>query len=153
MRTEVIFRIIAVFLMLLLLFGLAGCQTKSDEAKIRDRIDKFVTSYNSGDMNGVFDSCSAKTRNTLKTQYDLLESLGGALLGDQLKLSDLFTLGVGLSDGDVLAVDINSVTVTGSTAVAKGTMHYQDIQSSKDSPVIFDMVKEGNDWFVKNMHD
>lgn len=99
-----------VMVVCIMMISLTACfAAKSDEELISDRIDSFMKAYNSGDMDGVLDSLSAKTRNTLSSILSIGNSLIGNLTGIGLSLSDMFGLGVGLQAGDLLT--ISDVTV------------------------------------------
>ena len=49
----------------------SGCLGKSDEELIRDRMNTFLTAYNSGDLQGVLQCMDAKTRNTYQSALNI----------------------------------------------------------------------------------
>ncbi len=155
MQKRNLVKIVAAFLLAALIIGLCGCfLTKSDEDLIRSRIAEFVRCYNSGDMSGALACCSAKTRNALAAVVSLLEQAGGSLLGAKVKMSDLFSVSVGaMSDGDMLQVDVDSISVNGDRATAKATMRYKDVRTAQSAQLVVALCKEGNDWYIEDMHD
>lgn len=121
---------------------------KSDEQKIEDRMNDFLKSYNAGDMNGVLDSFDAKTRNTYKAAMNVGNSLIG-LTGFGIDMSDMFSLGIALSEGDALQFDDMQITIVSDTkATVRVTFRYQNIQESYTQKAKFTLVKEDNDWYI-----
>ena len=138
----------------LLLSTLTSCflKPKTDEELIYERIDEFLTSYNSGDFEGVLNCLDAKTRNATKAMTNLMGSFGGSLLGVDIDLADLFGLGAGLAGGDMMNVQITELIITSETTAqvhAVMTMKLYDQQQTQT--IIFGMVKENKGWFIQNM--
>lgn len=119
---------------------------KSDEDKIRDRIDSFATAYNTGDMDETIECLDAKTRN----MYQSILGIAGSFL--PVDLGDLFGLSVGVvSEGELLQIHVKQIQIQGDTAKAYADMRYEDIYGQQSDAVIFIMVKESNDWFIKDI--
>ncbi len=135
----------------------SGCffEKKSDEDLIRDRINAFLKAYNSGDISAVLDCMDAKTRN----EYSAIVNIGSALLGKSglggVSVSDLFALGVGgMSEGDILSVSNEEIELIDSqNARVNVEMSYKDKVSQMNSGAVFTMVKEGDDWFIKDFKE
>lgn len=155
MRKRNLARLVAALLLLALMLSFCGCNWfKSDETLIRDRIAAFVRCYNDGDMSGAIACCSAKTRNALSATIGLLELAGSSFLGTQIKITDLFSISVGaMSNGDLLKIDVDSISVSGKRATANATLHYQDVRSAQSAKLTVALCKEGNDWYIEDMHD
>ena len=164
MKKRILTTSTAVALALCMVF-LCGCSfleqffhPKSDEQKIQERIDKFLQSYNTGDLDGVLECLDSKTRNTAQAMVNIANNIGGALLSEAtglglgLNLSDLFSLGIGLSSGDFLNVQVKSITITDSTnAYADITLGMNEQISSESAEGRFILIKEGDDWFIKDL--
>ncbi|MBQ8685277.1 MAG: hypothetical protein IJ514_03795 [Clostridia bacterium] len=150
MKKRIVCIFLTVFFTVCCLFG---CKKKTDEELIRERIDTFTTAFNDGDFEGVLDCFDAKTRNTLRASFNVMGGLFGGLTGFSFDLSDLFTLGVAMTDGEVLAIEISEVSVSGAQAVAKGQMGYADIGQSSVEAVYVILVKEEDGWFIQDMTD
>lgn len=131
-----------------------GCSAKSDEELIKDRINSFMKAYNSGDMDGVSESLSSKTRAATKAIFSMAEAMGGMLGMDGVSLSDLFSLGVAIAGDDVLDVSIGNIDITdeeNATVETTLSLSYGDLVEKTDYSISFVMVKEDDDWFIDNM--
>lgn len=126
--------------------SLCSClRIKNDEEKIKSQINAFVFAYNSGDLTEVLECMDSKTRNTYKAAINIT----GSLLGG-VSVSDLFSLGVGLSEGDALKVTIIEVTISDeSNAMVKAIL---ECNNSLTENVSFSMVKENGEWYIKNIN-
>lgn len=103
-------------------------------------------------MDGVLESVSAKTRNTLSSILRIENAMIGNLTGIGLILSDMFGLGVGLQAGDLLTISDATINIKSETdTVTNATMSYAEVMGDSSSKVSFIMVKEGNDWFIEDM--
>ena len=145
-------RVISLFLAVIFIIAFAvGCsEKKTDEELIEERIETFVEAYNTGDFDGVLESLDAKTRNTVKALFSVSGGIIGGLSGFSFELSDLFSLGVALYDGEFLQVEISQIELTSdTTAVAAGKMLMQGIPED----IYFYMLKEDEDWFIQDMTD
>ena len=131
---------------------LFGCG-KSDEELVRERIDTFVTTYNDGDFDGVLECFDTKTRKTLEATFNLMGGLIGGLTGFSFDLSDFFTLGVAMMDGDVLAIEVSEVSINGEQAVATAQLGFVDIGKESIEDVYITLVKENGDWFIQDMQE
>jgi len=121
---------------------------KSDEDKIEDRMNAFLDAYNAGDINSVLESLDAKTRNT----YGAYMNVGNALIGLSgfgLELSDMFALGVSLSDGETLSFENMEITMlSDKKASVSAIMCYQGYQDTSSQNVEFILIKENKDWYI-----
>lgn len=140
-------KIFVVFTVVCLCFTsfVACSKPKSDEELITARIDKFVKSYNSGDMDEVLECLDAKTQNAFKASMNI----GNMLIsktGYSVDISDLF----GLSSGSLTLTDriINMESDTKATVYV--TVRYEDKYSNTQEEAFFTMVKEDDDWFINN---
>lgn len=126
-----------------------GCQTKSDETMIRERMAKFTRAYNAGDMEEVLECLDARTRNT----YQAMLSIGNTLIGKtgfSIDISDMFSLGVAImSDEEVIAFGNIEVSLASETkATVNATMEFGADGEKTESDVSFAMVKEDGDWYI-----
>ncbi len=127
---------------------------KSDEEKIKACIEDFEKCYNDGDLDGVVDCLAKKERKKLQAELNLLSALMGGLTGFELSLSDLFSLGVGMQDSDMIRIDVDEVRFTDTTtATAEGVVYLWEGTEMEESPTWFYMVKEDNGWFIQDMVD
>lgn len=147
-------KILAVFMVLLLCLSfLSACTSpKSDEELIESRINTFLKAYNSGDMDAVLECLDAKTKNTYKSAMNI----GNALIGKtgfDISLSDMFSIGVGiLSDEDILSISNMAVSIIDdNNATVDVTLGYRDKMTDTLEKAVFTMIKEDNDWFIKNL--
>lgn len=138
---------------------------KSDEELIEARINRFLTAYNTGDLDAVIECLDAKTRNTYKSTMNLVENIGGALLGkvtetkiglnlsDLFDFSDLFGISVGtISEDDILTVDIQEIIIEDEThATVNVTISYNTNIADLSEDAYFTMLKENGDWYIKNL--
>ncbi len=135
---------------------LSGCSLfnflKSDEKKIEERIESFEKNYNNGDFEGVVECLTAKERSMIEAEMKIASALMGSLIGFDLPLSSLFSIGVGIHDGDYIRIALGEIKMTGSrTATADGVI---TIEPNREKLAIcFYMVKEEDDWFIKDMTD
>lgn len=147
-------RIFGMLTLMLLIFQLFACDfQKSDESMIEARIDEFTTAYNSGDWDGVMKCLDSKTRNTCESLINLSESIGGAAFGVNIKLSDLFSIGVGLiPEDEILRISIVEVIIENEeSATVDANLQFNDSISDTEETVTISMVKENGDWYIKNM--
>ncbi len=151
-NTKRIFRFINVFLVIaIIVTAITGCQFKSDEQLIEEKIDGFVGCYNAGDFDGVLECLDSKTQNTFKAALNITQGV----LGINFELSDLFSLSVGLmSEGDILNIEIIQMTVNNDKATVQGKISYHDtMQSDLSDDVIISMIRENNKWVINDMTD
>ncbi|MBQ8146561.1 MAG: hypothetical protein IJ039_07230 [Clostridia bacterium] len=123
----------------------------TDEELITRRVNTFLTAYNDGDMDAVFDCLDAKTGNKFKALFNVVGGIAGGLLGIDIDLTDLFSLGVGVVDGDYMRLQINDINIVDeSNAIVTATM---DLQHSQTATIYFIMVYEKDDWYIHDMTD
>ncbi len=138
----------AVVALLLLVTQLCACAPKSDEELIRDRIDSFMSDYNDGDLDEALENLTTKTKTATQAILSMAESFG-SMLGMEISLSDMFTLGIAITGDDTLKVTIDSVTIEDETnATADGKLSLGGIE---EYDIRFVMLKEDGDWYIDNM--
>ncbi len=140
--------------MLLLLPCLSACNKEkqpTNEELIENRITTFVTAYNDGDMEAVLECLDAKTRNAFQAMLNLLGGLAGSAAGFNIDLSDLFSLGVGITSDDFMQLEVTDITVIDSAnAIATTTM---DLTGAGKQTIYFIMVYENDGWYIHDMTD
>ena len=130
---------------------------KSDEDLIRERIEEFVSSYNNGDMEAVMDCFDQRTKSIMGATVGIGEALIGGAAGFDISMSDMFGLGAGLNEGDMMKISNIQFTVPeGAERVSVNaeitmSISFMGQSQSQSSPVQFEMVKEDGDWFIANM--
>lgn len=147
-------RVITITITIFLL--LTSCNVfKSDEEIIEDRINKFLTEYNSGDYEEVLECFTPKMKNTLKSATGIGDAILGKLTGINLKSSDLFGFGAGiLSQDDVLTISDAKLTLENeTTATVECILTFKNnlIGKSTTQKSSFIMSKEKNDWLIQNI--
>lgn len=118
---------------------------KSDEQKIRDRIDTFATACSESDIEGMINCFDSRTRKTYETMMSFTEGLMGGLTGFDLPLGDMVEL-FGMESGGQfeMKIEVHSVEINGDSAEVEVTM---DDGSTTESDVIV-MCKEDDDWYL-----
>lgn len=138
----------------LLALSLCGCNTRTDEEKIRDRVSEFVTALNTGDSDGLLACLDAKSRNAYNAVFNITEGILGGLIGFGVNIKDLFALAIGFTDGNVLAMEIQEVQITSEkTATVRLTATVNMSGQSNVETVSLDMVKEKDDWYISLQAD
>lgn len=150
-------KIPAVFILLLLCLSLlsACASSKSDEELIESKIHQFLKAYNSGDIDAVLECLDSKTKNTYKAAMNIGNVFIGKKTGYNISLSDLFSLGVGtMSEDDILTISDTTITIVNDTkATVDVTLEYKDKMSDMQEKAFFTMIKEENDWWIKNLEN
>ena len=79
-------------------------------------------------------------------------NVGNALIGLSgfgLEVSDLFALGISLSDGQTLSFEDMKITLLSDTKASVSViMYYQEYQNKYSQRVQFSLIKENNDWYI-----
>ncbi len=148
-------KLICVFLCALLVCvffsSCLGEEQLTSEQLIKNRINEFLTAYNSGDMDAVMDCLDAKTRNAMNAMLNLLGGFIGSQAGFGIDLRDLFSLGIAIESDDFMKLQITDITVKDSkTAVATTTM---DLTGAGVETIYFHMVYENDGWYISDMSD
>ena len=121
------------------------------EELIEERVNTFLTAYNSGDMETVLECLDAKSRQTFRAMLNILGGLAGGLTGFSVDLSDLFALGVNTTSDDFMKLKITDIKVIDSTnAVVTTTMN---LTGSGTQTIYFKMVYENDGWYIHDMTD
>ncbi len=145
-------RCLALFVALICLGMLVSCadimrliDPPTDEELITERIQEFVTAYNNGDMDTVLECFDAKSRSTLKASIDLIRAFSGGYID----MSALFSLGVNLTEGEFMKLEISAIKVTDSkNATATATM---ELQGGGTQTLTFEMVFENEGWYIHDL--
>ncbi len=150
-------RVVKFLLSGVLLFAICLClfacgKPKSDEEMITERIDSFVNAYNTGDLDAVLDCMDAKTRNSFKGQFELAENLGSDLLGYSFDVYSMFGVGIGMtSEDDALEVSNLNIDMKGEEkATVEVDMSIQGVDGGFSDKGYFTMLKENDDWYIKD---
>ncbi len=143
---------IVVFIVLIICVSLLIDKKPNEEDKIVECVENFVEAYNAGDMEQVLECLDAKTRNKYNAMLNLLGGLAGSIVGMGIDMKDLFSLGVALSDGDYLEVDIKDVELIDSAnALVEASIGmYRD---SEEDNGYFVMVLENDKWCISDIVD
>lgn len=133
----------------------SGCSAfMSDKDKIEARIEKFEDCYNDGDLDGILECLATKERKMIQAELNIFGALMGGLIGLDLDISDLFSLGVGMQDTELINVTIEKIRITDSTtAIAEGSIVLTEGSSSETCLAWFCMVKEEDGWFIEDIID
>lgn len=130
----------------------AGCEKlRTDEEMITDRIENFEKSYNDGDYEGFLGNLATKERKQIEAVFNIFGSVMGGLSGFELNLSDLFSLGIAMQEGDWLKVEIKEIKITGETTALVSTswsftQGALGVTNTQTSDMYFSMLKENDDW-------
>lgn len=148
-------RFLALFLVIIMALGcFASCKKydePTNEELITERIETFLTAYNTGEMEAVLECLDAKTRNAFQAMLNLIGGIAGGLMGVNIDLSDLFSLGVSITSGDFMELEITDITVIDSAnAIAKTTMN---LPSAVTQTIYFVMIYENSGWYIHDMTD
>ncbi len=146
--------------MMMVLLCLASCGGNPDDEKpaqltneqlIENRIKEFLTAYNSGDMDATLDCLDAKSRNAMSAMLNVVGGIAGAVVGVDIDLRDLFSLGIAIESDDFMKLQISSISVTDSkNAIATTTM---DLTGAGVQTIYFYMVYENDGWYISDMTD
>ncbi len=124
---------------------------KSDEDLIRERIESFESDYNSGDFEAVLENFDARTRNALSAVFNMVGfSADIGNLGFSADYGDLFAIGTATAMGNGLHFEIVSIEIVGDKATAHVILHDNTQASGGSEPGTFELVKEDNDWFIRD---
>ncbi|MBR3592838.1 MAG: zinc-ribbon domain-containing protein [Clostridia bacterium] len=119
---------------------------KSDEQKIRDRLDTFSESCNDGDIEEMINCFDKKTRKTYDMSLGLVEGIFGGMTGFDLPIGDMFEIfGMQEMKGSMnVQIDIESIEINGNDAVVKVTL-YSEGEAEAEEII---MCKEDDDWYI-----
>lgn len=123
---------------------------KTDEEKIRACIEQFEKAYNDGDFEAVLECMDQKTRNTVRALFNTLGGIMGGKLGVDISLSDLFSLGVGINDGDFIGFDIQDVVISDKKATVTARLNL--IPATVETTYVI-LVEEDGEWLIENITD
>ncbi len=146
------------FSMIVIISCFASCQMVNEEKTpptnqelITEKIETFLTAYNTGDMEGVLQCLDAKTRNALQAMLNIIESIAGSYIGFEINLSDLFSLGVNTTQGDFMGLEITEINIIDSKNANVITI--MNLTGVETQIIYFEMVYEKNGWYIHDMTD
>lgn len=144
--------VLAIFLLCLASCNLLKETEKlTDEELITRRIEAFSEAYNNGDMEAVFDCLDTKTGKKFKAIFNIVGGIAGSLIGFDIDLTELFSIGVGVVDGDYIKLQIKDINVVDDKNAVVTTV--MDMQHSQTMTIYFIMVYEKDDWYIHDMTD
>ena len=148
--------IIIIALLSTLLTSCLSFTPKTDEQLIRERIDAFITAYNTGDIEDCLACLDAKSRNAIKSASSLIGGIGFGVGSFSFGINplDLFGLAVAnASEGDLFNLQITDIEIENDNqATVSAEISYNGKYGSMEDPhctVI--MTKEHGDWFIKDI--
>jgi len=118
---------------------------KSDEDKIRERIDDFSAACSDMDMEGMIDCMDSKTRKQFDAMMGLTDGLLGGIIGMDLPYTDMAML-FGFDSYEDIEVDfrINAIEISGDTAKVEVTM----LDGNKTEEDTLVMCEEKGEWYI-----
>ena len=120
-------------------FGIIG---KSDENKIRERLDTFVTAYNHGDFEGILECIEPVRRKQYEAATNIMGGVGSGLLGFNFSISDLMGLGAMLMpEEEKVSLEITRISVLDG---GKAIVYIRDSGSEGE----LSLIKVGSDWYL-----
>lgn len=164
LKSEKIKKILSVFLAVLLIFSFVACQkkdTRTDEQKIRDRINTFVEEYNSGNVEEMFSCMDKRQRKLFETIYSIVGGLFKLIpyVGNTIDFADIYSLSFTVTDGEILELEIIEIIMVdeeNATVVAKMgyNIGYGGFTAVDETAEVYlPMVKENDDWYIHDLTD
>ncbi len=149
-------RVLALFL-IAVFFSLMLCAcdfldlfAESDETKIENRIQTFVSDYNSGDVEAVMASMTKRTRRILESTFGILGSISGYDVKELFVYG--FSLGVLTSEGDYLFLEIVDIEVSEDSKKADANVVIK-MDGSDTGAAVFKMKYENDGWYIDDIKD
>lgn len=133
---------------------LLGCDSllKSDEEKIADRLQEFITACNSGDLDGALDCLDKSSRKTYGAVFNIGNGIFGGLTGFEIDVRDLMAVTMGMTGSDFFTLQIQSISLTSKKeAVATVSLSFTNPQTGEtqtEGNMRLPMIKEGLDWYI-----
>ncbi len=126
--------------------------SKTNEELIRECISTFLTAYNNGDIDTVFECLDAKTRNAMESMLKLLGGVAGSYTGFEIDLKDFFSIGVSTVSDDYMLLDIIEVEIQSEDEAIVTTS--MTVSGGLDNEkAYFVMVYENNKWCISDITD
>ena len=148
-------RLISCFLILLCVVTALGSCDKlsvpSDEEQIRSCIEAFTEAYNEGDFEAVLDQMTGKQKNALKSMLNIV----GLLIGFDASsiFTSLFSLGVAMSEGDYMEVEIQKIEVDSNKATVTALISFNNPYGKEIGISYFHMKKKDDKWLIADITD
>lgn len=142
-------------LILVVMILLSGCSLfKSDEQKMKDQINRFITAYNSGDAEGMIDTLDSQSRQVAKASLGIADSLIGTLTGIGISVKDVFTLCINFSgDFDRLTItSFDDFQILASAATVTVSVVGEKSGEEETQTAIFKMKQENDDWYITDFY-
>lgn len=144
-------RMIVIVLVVALL--LSGCSFfKSDEQKIEDKINRFISAYNLGDVDGMTETLDSQTRQIVNSSMSIADGLIGSFTGFDISVKDVFSLCINFSDDfDRLTISsFDDFQINEDSATAYVTVVGNKSGEESTQNAVFKMIKENSDWYIKD---
>ena len=132
----------------------AGCESpfRSDEEKIKDRMDDFISACNSGNLDDALDCLDKSSRNTYGAVFNIGNSLLGGLTGIDINVKDLMAVVFGLSPQDLFKMQVQSIRINSEeSATVTVSLSITDPQTGEvvtQDGLEIPMIKEKWDWYI-----
>ena len=149
-RVLALFLIAVFFSLMLCACDFSDLFAESDETKIENRIQTFVSDYNSGDVEAVMASMTKRTRRILESTFGILGSISGYDVKELFVHG--FSLGVLTSEGDYLSLEIVDVEVSEDSKKADANVVIK-MDGSDTGAAVFKMKYENDGWYIDDIKD
>lgn len=121
--------------------------SKSDEEKIRDRINVFTAACNDMDMEAMMECMDRTTRRQYETMMGFADGLLGGITGIDLPYSDIATLFGMESAGEYeMIIEIHNIEINGDAANVEVSMSDANSTESENDTMV--MCKEDDEWYI-----
>ncbi len=153
-------RVVALLLVVSSCLVFAGCsfipefkKPKTDKELIEERIETFVEAYNDGDVEKAMESMTPKIRNAFESIFGILNLFVQVDVSEIFK--QMFSIGVAVTEGDYIDVEIVSVSIDDDTAVVETVFKMKNgmLGETQTEITYFIMAKKDDGWFIDNITD
>lgn len=118
---------------------------KSDEDKIRDRIESFTEACNDMDFEAIIACMDSTTRKQYETMMSATDGILGGITGIDLPYSDMAELMGMEAAGEMdMDIEIKSIEIDGDTANVEVVMS----SGGEEEADTIIMCKEDDDWYI-----
>jgi len=144
--------LVGVAVFVVMQFGLLDV-FKSDEDLIRERIEALEAAYNATDWEAVLECMDETTKTMLETTMGFADNLLSDAIGFDFGMSDMFSLGGLITDGDFCQIEITDIQIDGDSATVSVIMRMELYGYSDSQEMTLPMVKDGGDWYISAVGD
>ncbi len=140
-------------LALIMVMLLTGCVFfKSDEQKMKDKINRFITSYNSGDVDAMTETLDSQSRQVINSTLNIADSLIGSFTGFNISIKDVFSLCFNFSGNfeRLTIISFDDFQIKESSAVVYVSVVGSKSGAESSQSATFKMIKENGDWFIRD---